>query len=88
MVEPAVSLGGHAVEEFLGGGGVGQGHLKLACVGQGQVQILLVKGNAETGVERPLDHPRAVNFENLGGCETAHQRLPNLRRIIAFLGCE
>ena len=70
MVLPAVSLSSDAVEEFLGGGGVGQGHLKLACVGQGQAQILLVKGYSETGVERPLDHPLAVNFENLGGCET------------------
>jgi hypothetical protein len=47
-----------------------------------------VKLDAEARIEGPLDHPLAMHLKNLRGCEAAHQRLANSRRIGARLGGE
>src|SRR6266851_4006659 len=50
------------VEQLLRRGGVGKRHSNLACRGECQIQILLMKLDPKSGIKRTLDHPLAVNF--------------------------
>ena len=55
---------------------------------QCQVQIFLMQGDAETGVESALDHAFAMHLEDAAGREAAHQRLAHLGRVGAGLAGE
>ena len=52
------------VKQFLRRGRVVQRDAEPARAGQREIQILLMKRDSEPGVERPLDQPVAVDFED------------------------
>ncbi len=47
-----------------------------------------MKFNAEPRIEGALHHALAMHLKDFGGGESTHQRLANLCRIGAGLGCE
>jgi hypothetical protein len=44
-----------------------------------------VKGDAEAGVKRSVDHALAMDLEDFGRRETAHQRLTDFGRVCLWM---
>ncbi|MNX83035.1 hypothetical protein D3C86_1147850 [compost metagenome] len=88
VVELAEAIGRARVEQLLRGSRVRQRHAQRLGPLQRQIQIFLMEFDAEAGVERALDHPLAVHFQNARRREAAHQRLTHLGRVGASLGRE
>ena len=78
MIPALAAVRRAGVEQLLRRGGVGKRHAHLARRAERQVQILLMELDPKSGIERALDHPLAVHFQNARRGETAHQRLAHL----------
>ena len=88
MVPPSTPCRHRRVEEFLARGRIRQADAERARTLQREVQILLMEGDPEAGLEIALDHAFAVDLENARCGESAHQSLAHAGRISASLGGE
>ncbi len=67
---------------------IGQADAERAAARQGEVQVLLVQRDPEARLEVPVHHALAMDLEDAGGREAAHQRLTHARRVGSGLGGE
>ena len=81
MVQLRLAMGGAALHQLGGAGGVRQADTHLTRALQRQVQVFLVQADAKTRVKGASDHALAVHFQNAAGGKTAHQRLAHPGRI-------
>src|ERR1700681_3841663 len=58
------AMRGAGVEQLLTRRRIGQAHAHLPGGAQRKAEVLLMELDAKAGVERALDHPLAVHFEN------------------------
>src|SRR6202451_4036045 len=88
MVPRRAACGYGGVEQLLAGGRIGQADTERTRSLQREVQVLLMQRNAEARLEIALDHAFAVDLENAGCGESAHQRLAHAGRSGAGFGGE
>ena len=66
MIGLAMPQSGAGVHELRRARGLRQCNTQRSCTLQSEIQVFLMQRDTEAGIEGPLDHALAMNFEDAG----------------------